>query len=109
MSVPGGDAREIDPGRESFTLLSRAVPVDAALLTRGPTVGQNAHAPSDGVEDLQPHDPAGPRQHHQIEVDGESGKLSGNDLSWGKFRGRVEGDRISGQLDGKPLVLVRVR
>jgi precorrin-6B methylase 2 len=43
----------------------------------------------------------------QIEVDGVGGRLSGNDISWGGFRGRVEGDRISGELDGKPLVLTR--
>jgi precorrin-6B methylase 2 len=49
------------------------------------------------------------QNYQQIEVDGVSGKLSGNDISWGKFRGRVEGDRISGELDGKPLVLTRSR
>jgi hypothetical protein len=49
------------------------------------------------------------QNYQQIEVDGVSGRLSGNDISWGKFRGRVEGDRISGQLDGKPLLLVRVK
>jgi len=45
----------------------------------------------------------------QIEVDGVSGRLSGNAISWGGFRGRVAGDRISGELDGKPLELVRSR
>jgi len=47
------------------------------------------------------------QNYQQIEVDGVRGKLLGNDISWGGFRGRVEGDRISGELDGKPLVLVR--
>ena len=47
------------------------------------------------------------QNYQQIEVDGVAGKLSGNDISWGKFRGRVDGDRISGDLDGKPLMLVR--
>lgn len=49
------------------------------------------------------------QNYQQIEVDGVSGKLSGSDISWGGFRGRVEGERISGQLDGKPLLLVRVK
>jgi len=47
------------------------------------------------------------QNYQQIEVDGVRGKLLGNDISWGGFRGRVEGDRIRGELDGKPLVLVR--
>jgi precorrin-6B methylase 2 len=47
------------------------------------------------------------QNYQQIEVDGVRGKLLGNDISWGSFRGRVEGDRISGELDGKPLMLVR--
>ena len=45
----------------------------------------------------------------EIEVDGVNGKLSGYDISWGQFRGRVEGDRIVGHLAGKPLVLTRQR
>jgi len=49
------------------------------------------------------------QNYQQIEVDGVSGRLSGNDISWGGFRGRVEGDRVSGELDGKPLVLVRAK
>ena len=44
-----------------------------------------------------------------IEVDGVAGRLSGNDISWGRFRGRVDGDRISGELDGRPLVLTRAK
>jgi precorrin-6B methylase 2 len=49
------------------------------------------------------------QNYQQIEVDGASGRLSGSDISWGRFRGRVDGDRMSGELDGKPLVLVRSR
>jgi len=49
------------------------------------------------------------QNYQRIDVDGVSGKLSGNDVSWGQFRGRVEGDRMSGELDGKPLVLTRSR
>ena len=49
------------------------------------------------------------QDYQRIEVDGVSGKLSGNDISWGEFRGRVEGDRMSGELGGKPLILVRSR
>ena len=49
------------------------------------------------------------QDYQRIEVDGVSGKLSGNDISWGEFRGRVEGDRMNGDLGGKPLVLVRSR
>jgi precorrin-6B methylase 2 len=47
------------------------------------------------------------QNYQQIEVDGIAGKLSGNDISWGKFRGKVDGNRISGEIDGKPLVLTR--
>ena len=47
------------------------------------------------------------QDYQKIEVDGVSGKLSGNDISWGEFRGRVEGDRMSGELGGKPLILER--
>ena len=47
------------------------------------------------------------QNYQQIEVDGVRGRLSGYDISWGNFRGRVDGNRISGQMDGKPLVLVR--
>jgi precorrin-6B methylase 2 len=49
------------------------------------------------------------QNYQQIEVDGVSGRLSGNDISWGQFRGRVDGDRMSGEMDGKPLVLMRAR
>ena len=49
------------------------------------------------------------QDYQQIEVDGVSGRLSGNDISWGQFRGRVDGNRMSGEMDGKPLVLTRSR
>ena len=47
------------------------------------------------------------QNYQQIEVDGVAGKVSGNDISWGKFRGKSDGNRISGEIDGKPLVLTR--
>jgi hypothetical protein len=48
----------------------------------------------------------------QIDVEGASeARLSGADISWrwpqGRFRGRVTGDRIVGELDGKPVQLER--
>jgi len=49
------------------------------------------------------------QNYQQIEVDGVRGRLSGNDISWGQFRGRADGDRMSGEMDGKPLVLLRAR
>ena len=49
------------------------------------------------------------QDYQRIDVDGVSGRLSGNDVSWGEFRGRVDGDRITGQIGGKPLVLTRAR
>jgi precorrin-6B methylase 2 len=47
------------------------------------------------------------QNYQQIEVDGVAGKLSGNDISWGRFRGRVDGARITGEIEGKPLLLTR--
>jgi SAM-dependent methyltransferase len=49
------------------------------------------------------------QNYQQIEVDGVRGGISGNDISWGQFRGRVDGDRMTGEIDGRPLVLTRVR
>jgi precorrin-6B methylase 2 len=49
------------------------------------------------------------QNYQQIEVDGVAGKLSGNDISWGGFRGRADGDRITGEMEGKPLTLTRSR
>ncbi len=47
------------------------------------------------------------QNYQTIEVDGVAGRLSGNDISWGKFRGKVDGNRIVGEVDGKPLVFSR--
>jgi precorrin-6B methylase 2 len=47
------------------------------------------------------------QNYQQIEVDGVAGRVSGNDISWGKFRGKIDGNRITGEIDGKPLVLTR--
>jgi precorrin-6B methylase 2 len=49
------------------------------------------------------------QNYSQIEVDGVGGRLSGSNISWGRFRGRVDGDRMTGEIDGKPLVLTRSR
>jgi len=46
------------------------------------------------------------QNYQEIDVDGARGALSGNAISWGKFRGRVEGSRIVGD-DG--LVFTRER
>ena len=42
------------------------------------------------------------QNYQEIDVDGERGSLAGNAISWGKFRGRVEGNRIVGD-DGRVL------
>ncbi len=46
------------------------------------------------------------QDYQQIDVNGAPGRLSGNSISWGGFRGRVEGDRIIGE---GGLVLTRER
>jgi len=46
------------------------------------------------------------QDYQEIDVDGARGMLAGNAISWGKFRGRVEGNRIVGD-DG--AVLTRSR
>jgi precorrin-6B methylase 2 len=46
------------------------------------------------------------QNYQEIEVDGVGGTLSGTQIAWGQFRGRVEGERIVGA-DG--LVLTRQR
>jgi Methyltransferase domain len=53
------------------------------------------------------------QDYQQIDVEGATNaRLNGADVSWqwangGRFRGRVEGGRIVGELGGKPLVLTR--
>jgi Methyltransferase domain len=48
------------------------------------------------------------QSYQRIEVEGASrAMISGRDLSWDNFKGRVEGDRIVGELGGKPIELVR--
>jgi len=46
------------------------------------------------------------QNYQEIEVDGMRGTLAGNTIAWGKFRGRVDGERIVGD-DG--AVLTRER
>lgn len=44
----------------------------------------------------------------QIEVQGaRSASLSGRDIRWDRFRGRVDGNRIVGELDGRAIELRR--
>jgi hypothetical protein len=52
------------------------------------------------------------QDYQQIDVEGATAaRLSGADISWqwpeGRFRGRVNGDRIVGELGGKPVQLER--
>ena len=48
------------------------------------------------------------QNYQQIDVEGaRAAKLSGRDISWDGFKGRVEGDRIVGELAGRPLELRR--
>jgi hypothetical protein len=52
------------------------------------------------------------QNYQQIEIDGASrASLSGRDIAWQKdgreFKGRVEGDRMVGELDGRPIELLR--
>jgi protein-L-isoaspartate O-methyltransferase len=52
------------------------------------------------------------QDYQQIEVEGATdARLSGSEISWqspqGRFRGRVQGDRITGELAGRPAVLQR--
>jgi precorrin-6B methylase 2 len=46
------------------------------------------------------------QNYQEIDVDGIAGKVMGNDITWGQFRGRVEGGKIVG---GRGLVLERER
>jgi precorrin-6B methylase 2 len=47
------------------------------------------------------------QNYQRIEVDGAPAKISGRDIAWQGFKGRVEGNRIVGELAGRPLELLR--
>jgi len=47
------------------------------------------------------------QNYQRIEVDGAPAKIFGRDIAWQGFKGRVEGDRIVGELAGRRLELVR--
>jgi SAM-dependent methyltransferase len=47
------------------------------------------------------------QNYQRIEVDGAPAKISGRDIAWQGFKGRVEGNRIVGSLAGRPLELLR--
>jgi hypothetical protein len=48
------------------------------------------------------------QSYQRIEVEGaRAATLSGRDISWDNFKGRVEGSRIVGELGGRPIVLTR--
>ena len=47
------------------------------------------------------------QNYQRIEVDGVPAKISGRDIAWPGFKGRVEGNRIVGELAGRPLELLR--
>ena len=47
------------------------------------------------------------QNYQRIEVDGAAATLAGRDIAWSGFRGRVEGNRIVGELAGRPLELRR--
>ena len=50
------------------------------------------------------------QNYQQIEVQGAArAKLSGREISWDGFSGRVDGERIVGELKGRPLELRRGR
>ncbi len=54
------------------------------------------------------------QNYQKIEIDGASrATLSGRNIVWQKdgmeFKGRIEGNRMTGELSGRPLVLTRVR
>ena len=54
------------------------------------------------------------QNYQQIEVEGaKSASISGTHVAWessrGNFKGRVDGDRMSGELAGAPLALQRIR
>jgi hypothetical protein len=44
----------------------------------------------------------------KIEVQGaRAASLSGREIAWDGFRGRIEGNRIVGELAGRPIELTR--
>ena len=47
------------------------------------------------------------QNYQKIEVDGAPARISGREIAWHGFQGRVEGNRIVGELAGRPLELVR--
>jgi hypothetical protein len=48
------------------------------------------------------------QNYQQIDVQGaRAAKLSGREISWDGFKGRVEGERIVGELDGRSIELQR--
>ena len=48
------------------------------------------------------------QNYQQIDVEGaRNAVLSGRDISWDGFKGRVEGNRIVGELGGRPVTLIR--
>ncbi|HZO03153.1 MAG TPA: methyltransferase domain-containing protein [Burkholderiales bacterium] len=48
------------------------------------------------------------QSYQRIEVEGASrAVISGRDVSWDNFKGRVEGNRIVGELGGSPIELLR--
>jgi protein-L-isoaspartate O-methyltransferase len=47
------------------------------------------------------------QNYQRIEVDGAAGRLTGRDIAWSGFRGRVDGGRIVGELAGRPVELRR--
>jgi protein-L-isoaspartate O-methyltransferase len=54
------------------------------------------------------------QNYQRIDIDGApQATLSGRDIAWQKdgreFKGRVEGDRMVGQMAGRPVVLTRLR
>jgi protein-L-isoaspartate O-methyltransferase len=50
------------------------------------------------------------QNYQQIEVEGaKRASISGRDIAWDDFKGRVDGDRMSGELAGAAVTLQRVR
>ena len=48
------------------------------------------------------------QSYQKIEVEGASGaRISGRDIAWDGFKGRVNGNRMVGELAGRPVELIR--